>query len=135
MEKLKLFNQKTGDYLVISQKYPGSIIDITSYFINSEGVKIKYSHIQDAIFNDVHQEARYHTSDTIGSDYKIVKKDMIFYKNILLTLLKKTSKDENWDYYIDDNKQVYYIAKNRGCESGWFGDLNHYNKTMQLRGI
>lgn len=32
----------------------------------------------------------------------------------------------NWDlYYCKENKQFYYIAKKKGCGSGWWGDIYH----------
>lgn len=39
-------------------------------------------------------------------------------------------KDSNWNlYYCDRNKQLYYIAKKKGCGSGWWGDLYHLKRT------
>lgn len=48
-------------------------------------------------------------------------------KDLSLVVVEK---DSNWDlYYCDEDKQLYYIAKKRGCHSGWWGDLYHLKRT------
>lgn len=42
----------------------------------------------------------------------------------------------NWDiYYCKENKQFYYIAKKKGCSSGWFGDLYHIQNIKRRFGF
>lgn len=72
MEKLKLFNPKTGDYIVISQEYQNSIISITGYFITRDGRKIKYTQYKSGLFDDVYTQARFLTSS--DPDYIQVSK-------------------------------------------------------------
>lgn len=62
MKKLKLFNPKTGDYIVISQEYQNSIISITGYFITRDGRKIKYTQYKSSLFDDIYTQARFLTS-------------------------------------------------------------------------
>ena len=72
MEKLKLFNPKTGDYIVISQEYKDSVISITGYFITRDGQKIKYTQYKSSLFDDVYTQARFLTSS--DTDYIQVSK-------------------------------------------------------------
>lgn len=62
MKKLKLFNPKTGDYIVISQEYQNSVINITGYFITRDGRKIKYTQYKSSLFDDIYTQARFLTS-------------------------------------------------------------------------
>lgn len=36
--------------------------------------------------------------------------------------------DSNWDLYIDENSYLYSIAKEPGCKSTHYGDLNYYKR-------
>ena len=39
----------------------------------------------------------------------------------------------NWDYYLEDGKYVYYIAKSeKHCSSGYFGKLDFFLKTRRF---
>lgn len=51
----------------------------------------------------------------------------INFENKILTLV--IVRDGNWDiYYCDADKQLYYIAKKKGCGSGWYGDIWHLRR-------
>ena len=53
----------------------------------------------------------------------------INFEGDILTLVIVEEPTSNWDiYYCDRNKQLYYIAKKKGCGSGWFGDLWHLRR-------
>lgn len=57
----------------------------------------------------------------------------INFESDVLTLVIVKELSSNWDiYYCDRNKQLYYIAKKKGCGSGWFGDLYHL-KRLKIR--
>lgn len=53
----------------------------------------------------------------------------INYENKELHLAIVEESTSNWDiYYCDENKQLYYIAKKKGCGSGRYGDLWHLRR-------
>lgn len=57
----------------------------------------------------------------------------INFEGDVLTLVIVEEPSSNWDiYYCDRNKQLYYIAKKKGCGSGWLGDLYHL-KRLKIR--
>ena len=57
---------------------------------------------------------------------KIMEKTINFEGKVLHLVIVE---DGNWNiYYCDEDKQLYYIAKKKGCGSGWFGDLGHLKR-------
>lgn len=59
----------------------------------------------------------------------------INFENKILHLVIVEEKTSNWDiYYCNENKQLYYIAKKKGCGSGWFGDLWNLRKLKIIFG-
>ena len=58
----------------------------------------------------------------------------IIYDNKIIELA--VIQEGNWDiYYCKENKQFYYIAKKKGCGSGWFGDLYHIQNIKRRFGF
>lgn len=53
----------------------------------------------------------------------------INFEGDVLDLVIVEEETSNWDiYYCDRNKQLYYIAKKKGCGSGWYGDIYHLKR-------
>lgn len=58
----------------------------------------------------------------------------INYENKVLKLA--VIRDGNWDlYYCEDDKQLYYIPKKKGCGDGWWGDLYHLQNVERRFGF
>lgn len=46
--------------------------------------------------------------------------------------VRKIKGGGNWEYYVNRNGYIYYIAKpNSGCDSGVFGDIKYAEKLIR----
>jgi hypothetical protein len=41
-------------------------------------------------------------------------------------MIKIAIGNSNWDYYINENKVVFAIAKKDGCDNTYFGSLKYF---------